>query len=100
MRNAMKVEHGERRGRNCCLVSKGVKGGKERGDRTQRVKPPFSISQEEMKTCVVTREGAFYSGVSIATVSMCPFYRPADLLLCSMWRKNTHTHKCQKQCDY
>lgn len=33
--------------------------------------------------------GCLYSGVSIATVSMCPFYRPAGLLLCNMWKKNT-----------
>lgn len=59
VRNAMKVEHGERRGRSCCLVSKREGGGKGRKRENTKSETPFPISQEEMKTCVVTREGAF-----------------------------------------
>lgn len=57
VRNGMKVGHGERRDRNCCLVSKGE--GKKGERENTKSDTPFPISQEEMKTCVVTREGAF-----------------------------------------
>lgn len=57
MRNGMKVEHGEKREK---LLShfKG-RGGKGKKRDNTKSETPFPISQEEMKTCVVTREGAF-----------------------------------------
>ena len=33
----------------------------------------------EIETCAVAREGAIILSVSIATVSMCLFYQPAEL---------------------
>lgn len=56
-RTGMKVEHGERMGRNSCLLSKGE--GKRKKKRNTKQETPFPFSHEEMETCVVTRVGAF-----------------------------------------
>jgi len=52
----MKVEHGGKKRRNSCFVSKG--GGKRETENTKS-ETPFPISHEEIQTFVVTREDAF-----------------------------------------
>lgn len=57
--------------------------------RTPIVKSQFPLSGRNENVCCY-QGGFLYSGVSIATVSMCPFYKPAELLLCNMWKKQTN----------
>lgn len=44
----MKVEHGGKRGRNCCVFSKG-EGKRGKRERTQRVNPPFPSHRKKWK---------------------------------------------------
>lgn len=62
--------------------------------RRPRVKSQFPLSGRNGNLCC-NQGGFLYSGVSIATVSMCPFYHLAEFLLCNMWKAD----KCQMLYD-
>lgn len=84
----MKVEHGER-GEGETVVSFQRERGKREKEREHKEwNPLFHLTGRNENLCRY-QGGCFYSGVSIATVSMCPFYRPAELLLCNVWKKHT-----------
>lgn len=85
----MKVEHGERRGRDCCLVSKG-EGEKGKRERTQRVKPPFPSHRKKWK--LVSLPGrvllfwCFYSNsFYVPILPTCSYYYAT----CEKKKKNT-----------
>lgn len=69
-RTGMKVEHGERMGRNSCLLSKGE--GKKKKKGTQSKKPPFPFHTKKWK--LVSLQGwvllfrCFYSNSSYVLI--------------------------------
>lgn len=64
---------------------------KREKENTKSETPLFHLIHRNENLCRY-QGGCFYSGVSIATVPICLFYRPQELLLCNMlWKK-----KCLK----
>lgn len=63
------------------------KSFKRRGARESETLFFPHITQRNENLCCY-QGGCFYSGVSIATVPMCPFCQPEKLLLCNLMKKN------------
>lgn len=70
-RTGMKVEHGERMGRNSCLLSKGE--GKKEKKKEHKARNPLSLFTRRNGNLCRYKGGCFYSCVSIATAPMCSF---------------------------